>query len=92
MPNHCKLFMSHFKVYKLLQIRLRFKIYKHECFQHAATQDEVLRYVCCCGILSKLENEEVLANKPVFCNKDTFQLSWYANGQNLWMLGQNNPP
>jgi len=83
--------MSQFVVYKILQIRLRFKIYKHECLQHSATQDEVLRYVCCCGILSKLEDGEVLASKTVFCNKDTFRLSRYANGQNVWMSGLNNP-
>jgi len=49
-------------------------------------------YVAVVRVLSKLEDGEVLTSKTVFCNKDTFHLSRYANGENIWMLGQYIPP
>ena len=45
-----------------------------------------------CGILSKLEDDEVLTSKTMFFIKDTFHLSRYAKGHNVWMLDQNNLP
>jgi len=59
--------------------------------QHLTAEDKRVCYKLCCDVLSKPEDDELFAVKTEFSDEATFHPSWYVNGYNIRLLGDNSP-